>query len=75
MTLRITYELTCDFCTGRVGKVEEFNMNVFVPVSNMALPQPRITGNCIGQNVVCDRCQRIGFNAIMKAREERGLHE
>ena len=62
MSLKVSYEISCDFCGTNIGGVDKYELAPFVPVSDPRLPSPRIQGHGFGDHIACEDC-------LFKARE------
>lgn len=56
MTLKITYEMTCDFCKANIGGIDEYVIAPYAPAGDIRLPAPRVAGYGLGQYMGCDSC-------------------
>jgi hypothetical protein len=62
MSLKLTYEMTCDFCGANIGGKDEYTLAPYAPAQDMRLPSPRTNGCGLGEWMACPEC-------IHKARE------
>lgn len=62
MTLKIVYEMTCDFCGVNIGGVDTYTLAPYAPAQDIRLPAPRVSGYGLGEYMGCSDC-------IYKARE------
>lgn len=56
MTLKITYEMTCDFCGENIGGIDEYTLAPYAPAQDLRLPAPRVSGYGLGEFMGCRDC-------------------
>lgn len=65
MSLKVTYEITCDFCKESIGGIDMYELAPFVPVSEPRLPFPRIQGHGFGDYIACENCLFVARQSLM----------
>ena len=67
MTLYVKYELHCDFCKVRIGKIGEWEFSPPMLNQDSYLPKPDLGWYVLGNNFACPRCIEVGRAAVFES--------